>query len=197
MLYGGVTSGFAAAAAAFASSSFLSSETFASSASVREDVGLELSLVVSSGGSDVVVCEALSSTTFTTSAAGSAGGSMGPNHPSCKPLTYSFHAFLPITMSPFSPGYSCTPILSLSGSSTEVAVSSNATPTLSPCLFLYLRILSASAALTSPSRLPSTTSQSIAAATRIGLTYSTKCSRLELKLSAGGAVRKMVILRGS
>lgn len=138
-------------------------------------------------------------TVFDTAAAGSAGSagaSIGPSHPSCKPLTYSFHAFLPTTISPFSPSHSLTPILSLNGTSTDVAVSSNATSTLSPARFLYRRILSANAALTSPSRRPSTTSQSIAAATKTGLTYSTKCSRLELRLSAGGAVRKIVILRG-
>ena len=66
----------------------------------------------------------------------------------------------------------------------------------SPFFFLSFRIRSARPARTSPSRRPSITSQSIAAATSMGFMYSVKYSLEVRRVSPGGAERTMVNFRG-
>ena len=138
---------------------------------------------------------------------GGGGGSNGPSHPSCRPRMYSFHVWRPIMRSPVTPGHSAMPFLRRRSATMSVPSegspssddSGGLLPLLSPSPFPQrsFRMRSASPALTSPSLLPSTTSQSRAAATRMGLTYSLKYSRAGRRPSPGGAERKTVILRGS
>ena len=128
---------------------------------------------------------------------GRGGGSTGPSQPSCRPRMYSFQVCLPMTRSPWTPSHSLIPVL-WRNSATMFSFSSAAGSSCdtSPLLFRSFRIFSAKPARTSPSRRPSTTSQSKAAATSIGLTYSWKNSREGRRPSPGGAERKIVILRG-
>jgi hypothetical protein len=100
-------------------------------------------------------------------------------------------------MSPAGPSHSLTPDLCLSPSSDSSRPSSRGSLLGSPRFFRNFRILSASPALISPSLLPSTASQSSAAATSIGLTYSWKWSRAGTSPSAGGAETYRVSFRGS
>ena len=134
------------------------------------ELGGYLSIGGDSGSVVDISCCGTSSTT-------ALGASIGPNHPSCNPLTYSFHVCLPNTKSPLTPSHSdipITPLNALTDSSFSNFSSSSPSSIVatSPSRLLILLIFSANPALTSPSFLPSMTSQSMAPATRIGFTYS-------------------------
>lgn len=122
---------------------------------------------------------------------------MGPSQPSCNPLIYSFQACRPSIKSPFTPLQSLIPIESLTSWMPFSLVSSSSLGgAFSPDFPRSFLTRSASPALSSPSFRPSTTSQSSPPATKIGFTYSLKCSRTGLRLSPGGAERYTVIFRG-
>ena len=103
---------------------------------------------------------------------GGLGSSNGPIQPSCRPRTYSFHVCLPSIRSPWMPSQALIWAPLRKSSSRSSTLSSNASFDSSPLRLLIRRILDARLARTSPSRRPSTTSQSSAPATSIGLTYS-------------------------
>lgn len=157
--------------------------------SVGEFNGLEEGVAAS----DTVSVRALSSD----ASGGGLGASNGPSQPSCNPRMYSFHVFLPMTRSPATPSNVRIPTLSRRAFTTvSTSPSSRGSLVCSPCIFRNFLILSANPARTSPSLLPSTTSQSSPEATSTGLTYSWKWSRADIKPSAGGAERYIEILRG-
>ncbi len=123
------------------------------------------------------------------------GGSRGPSHPSCRPRMYSFQVCLPRIRSPCTPSHSLVPVFWRNWF-TKSSSGGTSTSAFSPLFLLNFLIFSAKPALTSPSLLPSMTSQSSAPATSIGFTYSWKCSLATLNPSPGGAESKIVILRG-
>lgn len=106
----------------------------------------------------------------------------GPSHPSCSPRTYSFQVCRPITISPRGPLNSVIPEF------VRIASTTSSSPLCSGGNLLFL-IFSASSARISPSFRPCINSQSNPEATRIGFTYSLKCSCAVLRPSLGGPSR--------
>ena len=151
---------------------------------------VDVGSVISSGG------ETRGSMSVVVVVGGSGGGSNGPNQPSCSPRTYSFQVCRPMIRSPCKPAAGCSPAFVRISSTISSGGPSVSTRDFSPFFFRNFRTLSARPARTSPSRRPSITSQSIAAATKTGFTYSLKYSLEVRRPSPGGAERTIVSFRG-